>query len=622
MTAHQDPEPGVAFVRLSQSEVGEVDAQLRPAIEAIERVGGYVPAIEQGMSVEEIREAVRQDIAQALSSKPRRRWGEPIPGVIWELESASKRNKLREGFERCLGHVEDGRYKIIGIFDADRLTRDPDLDNRRIIGLGEQKGLVIASDSGDYHLDRRADRTKWRDQTNGARDFVERLRDKELVWHGELAAKGGYHGGQPPFGFRCVPAVGKRGKPGYRPRTLEVDEDELPRAKQAITDALAGRSLRAISLANQDMRTLRSTQALRRWLTDPAIAGWRAHCGEIVRQENGEPMQAWPGIASADEYWLLVARFPTGQPETGQPRTGSKYLLGGGRLRCPYCGHSYVGYRAADGRLRYHCPPPPAGCNKSGCQIPKVDRFAYDLVADVIEADAFARKTLASAGQENARELDLKNRRGHLERQKARYRADYEAGPENDGIDRHTFASLTAKANAELAKIEQEEALLLGSRRQDRTSQHTIEEIRQGFGIAKDQDPARRWRLPDRQDWIDTVLDYIEPQPGRAGPHFDPSKYVPHWQEGVDKDQADAVWQDLAARWNAKPPCPVEGCERLCEHRDYCGKHYRQRLRYGQPMPETVKQCALPGCQVTFEPKRHDQRYCSPRHRRLNRVTR
>ena len=49
-------EPAVAFVRLSQAEVGEVDAQLRPAVEAIEKVDGYVPAIEQGKTLEEIGE--------------------------------------------------------------------------------------------------------------------------------------------------------------------------------------------------------------------------------------------------------------------------------------------------------------------------------------------------------------------------------------------------------------------------------------------------------------------------------------------------------------------------------------------------------------------------------------
>jgi site-specific DNA recombinase len=543
------PRPAGAYLRLS--EPGEVERQLDAALEGIQRVGGYLPAIEQGMTVEEIEAAIRQDIVQGQHSQPRRKHGWPVPGVYWDLRSAYKRGVRRKGFERCLDDAEAGVFTILGLFDADRLTRDPDLDNKRIIDLGEQKGLVIASDSGDYFLAKPADQEKWRIETARARrESQQRAKRVQEVYDRKVRKGQRLRIGRRPFGWAPDRDT---------PLTREV-ADRLNASGQAWT--IKGRpsdggapvdikipfTPEADYLLDAGRRFADGVASLRRIVREWDAAGIRTTTGHAIDQSMLRKMLLKPRnelIFGPDLHRRIQAVLADSARRT-QQGTARKHLLSG-FLRCSFDPkHRMTGYvdvgrkhrkgRAAERKRAYHCSAPPAGCNGISRLADELERLVCELVCRLVEAEA---DILESASVEASdEERALHDRWEALALNIKRYTADYRAGtlsPE----DRNTF---TAEDQAEIEEIKGK----LAERKRGRIRKNVDrDKVRQRMGDAQHQDNLGP--LEERRALLAAYIQHIVLWPAvRGRKQFDPTKVEePVWQEDINTAKASAIWHEL-----------------------------------------------------------------------------
>jgi DNA invertase Pin-like site-specific DNA recombinase len=207
-----------------------------------------------------------------------------------------------------------------------------------------------------------------------------------------------------PYGYRVVD-----GK-------LRPDPDEAPVVRRIVTEFLAGTSLRGVATglnhdgiqcpnavkhdeavaAGRRVRPL----ATRRWsnatvravLLGPSLAALMSHNGQLVRDDNGDPISAGMGIVPLTERARILAEFErrgltvrnAKDPERIGKRTGGgrppKYLLTG-FVRCPRCTATMqrgMGRRGTDPAPTYRC-----AANGRGHQCPGVTIFADALEREV-----------------------------------------------------------------------------------------------------------------------------------------------------------------------------------------------------------------------------------------------
>jgi site-specific DNA recombinase len=207
-----------------------------------------------------------------------------------------------------------------------------------------------------------------------------------------------------PYGYRVVD-----GK-------LRPDPDEAPVVRRIVTEFLAGASLRGVAtglnrdgiqcpnavkhdeavVAGRRVRPL----ATRRWsnatvravLLGPSLAALMSHKGQLVRDDNGDPISAGVGIVTLTERARILAEFErrgltvrnAKDPGRIGKRTGGgrppKYLLSG-FVRCPRCTATMqrgMGRRGRDPAPTYRC-----AANGRGHQCPGVTIFADALEREV-----------------------------------------------------------------------------------------------------------------------------------------------------------------------------------------------------------------------------------------------
>lgn len=152
------------------------------------------------------------------------------------------------------------------------------------------------------------------------------------------AAADGLPYGRAPWGYHAP-----------TPRVWEPDPVESVRVKQAAESILAGGSLRQVLAQLQsDGHAPRDITALRRALSNPALAGLRVHQGAVVGKGN------WPPIISEEQHLKLVGRFEklsTLQTVGRKP----KHLLSG-IAECSVCGNKLRHRAYKDRNPNYTCP--------------------------------------------------------------------------------------------------------------------------------------------------------------------------------------------------------------------------------------------------------------------------
>ena len=109
----------------------------------------------------------------------------------------------RPEYERLLSDVRAGKVQAIVAWAADRLTRTP-TENEAIIVLAETYRVQLATVTGPVDLGTPAGRMHFRQLGIIARFESEHRGDRVAAWHDRVAARGGWHGGPRPFGYRYV----------------------------------------------------------------------------------------------------------------------------------------------------------------------------------------------------------------------------------------------------------------------------------------------------------------------------------------------------------------------------------------------------------------------------------
>jgi site-specific DNA recombinase len=246
--------------------------------------------------------------------------------------SAWQRSRKRPGWDALLKAIERGEIGAVIVWHGDRLARQP-WDMETLIRLVEDRGLLIASPSGERDLGNADDRfiirievaAQCRESDSTARR-VRRAREEE--------AKAGKRHGFEPYGWRS--AV----------------EGEVVR--EIVRRLLAGVSLRTIKadLNERGLRTPRGGQwtetQVRQIARRASNAGLRTHRGVVVGK--GE----WPPLVTEDEYDRIVRLLsePARKTTTGASR---KWLLSG-IATCGKCGGSMRRAKVTDKRAHiYRC---------------------------------------------------------------------------------------------------------------------------------------------------------------------------------------------------------------------------------------------------------------------------
>jgi hypothetical protein len=357
---------GAPYLRISEAKDGStlgVERQLPPIVEAFKRDNISIPAIDQGMTVEEIIEELRR--------------GNKVPGVFCDNDLSAYSGKWRPDYEQMLKEAEAGDWDVLGAWHADRFTRQP-IENERFIELAERYGIELKTATGQHDLSTPSGRMHFRMLGVVARYESEHKAERLKLKHDELAAAGKWHGGgRRPFGYAVVGSKlhGKRedctgsddDRCGLFKCHLEIVPSEAAEILAAAERVIKGGGKAPLTpiilrwTSELGVRAATSTTHLRAMLVNPRLAGLRrAPDGQLVKAD-------WPEIITRAQHEQLVAIL--GAPREPQPRPGGRnrpYLLSGFIHHADATKPCQARLRARPNRLgarAYTCDARAGGCN-------------------------------------------------------------------------------------------------------------------------------------------------------------------------------------------------------------------------------------------------------------------
>jgi DNA invertase Pin-like site-specific DNA recombinase len=255
--------------------------------------------------------------------------------------------KTRPGFEAMLGAVDRGEVDTIICWHVDRLYRSLK-DLERLIDIVDTHQVGIRTvNSGDIDLTNSTGRMLARILGSVARQESEHKGERHRRANKERAERGTWRAA----GWRVF---------GYTP-TGEPEPVEAAAVRQAITDALDGRSLRSIAAEwnKAGLRTPKgekrggggwSSLTLRRTLLRPVYAGRVIHQGQDVGAGQ------WEALVDEDTHRGLVAYLS--DPARRPAVTFERKHMGSGVYRCGRCGSPMYAMFPLPGRpMIYSCKP-------------------------------------------------------------------------------------------------------------------------------------------------------------------------------------------------------------------------------------------------------------------------
>ncbi len=391
----------------------------------------------------------------------------------------------------------------IAVWDCDRLSRNPDRDNLRIIELAEKFGVELATVCGEYDLSTSSGRMMFRIAGALARRESEHKAERLMLWNDQRVKDGMPHaGGTRPFGFQ---------RDG-----IDHDPAEAELIREAAERVLSGESMGAIVHDWHDRKITTPTgrpfhtTTLRRVLTNPRIAGLRVHRGEVIGEASWEP------IISRAEFERLRGLF-SGRPRQriGRPHT---YPYSG-VLRCGHknCGGRMTGSSRGAAQKAYGCER----CDRTWITARPVERFLDEAVIATLAGEEFAaslaEQMRAWATEDPATAAQLEADRRELARLK---------GQRNPKTGRPWFTIeewLIAKAPIE-ERIAAAEARLASKPDLAALADvaDTEEEIRAQWG---------RWSVEKKRRVLRAILEHVTVLPvGRGGRHLAENRLRPRWR--------------------------------------------------------------------------------------------
>jgi site-specific DNA recombinase len=303
--------------------------------------------------------------------------------------------RRRPAYERLLSDVRAGKVQAIVAWAADRLTRTP-VENEAIIVLAERYRVQLATVTGPVDLGTPAGRMHFRQLGIIARFESEHRGDRVAAWHDRVAAKGGWHGGPRPFGYRYAEGGG-----------LELDEAEAAEIRQAVAEILTGASLWSIARAWRYKGIVRPTShkaftvtQLDHLLRSERLAGWRVHRGARYPA-------AWPAILSGADHEALTAVLDNRGRQARRPRR----MLLTGILRCGHCGTAMRGApivgRRGQREPGYRCDEQAGGCGRTHRLAKPLDDFITEAVLVALATPALRERLERQQTDQAARDLSV-----------------------------------------------------------------------------------------------------------------------------------------------------------------------------------------------------------------------
>jgi site-specific DNA recombinase len=402
--------------------------------------------------------------------------------------------KPRPDYRRMLADIEAGAIDAIIVWKTSRLYRRLK-DLIELIDLFNEHGLTTIQTvkAGTIDLSTSAGRTTAvilaRIDQQASEDTSDLLRRQRL----QAAEMGWPHTtGARHFGFQQWVVKQERTKPvpgNAVPMRRVLKEQEW--AREAVARIVAGDSIRGVT-QDWNRRKIRTTtdgewrrQSLRKMLLSPTLAGYRAHNGAIIRNEDGTPMDAaWAPIVDRADWWEVVSIL-TDPGRTTTHGAGPAYLLSG-FVWCGGCGsrmRAKVEGRKREVQYRCESSRPHAPPGRLARQVALVDRQ--------VEQDLFDRIKLERLQATASLPDDDQDQSGQVYAELARLQGR---------LDRLDDSETTAEADGDARKVK-------SIRRVRTATEREMDELRSRLD-ARDGERVRA-RIPANLEsvWPDLSLD-------------------------------------------------------------------------------------------------------------------
>jgi DNA invertase Pin-like site-specific DNA recombinase len=303
--------------------------------------------------------------------------------------------KPRPEFERMMEDARAGRLDAILAYSTSRLTRRP-REFSDLIDLLKETGItldtVVSGQANFNTADGRAVAL-----TIAAWDAAEaeRIGERTTRKHQELREQGRMVGAR-SFGWAKADDGRLSG---------ELDEEEAAHVRAAAAHVLAGGSLTSLCRTWIE-RGITTTWgkpwkhgALRRMLTNPKVAGFRATKAGMVLDEHARPVQGqWTPILDVETWERVCAVLG----RRTKPRGGTRHLLGG-LLNCA-CGGVLWGMAGTD--YRSGLPTLNYACGR--CRATISDRKIRPLVEDAIVSSVLFGPVTGSQDETERKALEAR----------------------------------------------------------------------------------------------------------------------------------------------------------------------------------------------------------------------
>ncbi len=429
-------------------------------------------------------------------------------GKVFEVYTDNDKSGFkgeRPDFERMLIDAKEGRTRGIVVWDADRLSRDPDRDNGRIIELAEKHGIKLGTVTGEYDLATSNGKMMFRIAGALARRESEHKSERLMLRHDQKAAAGEHHGG----GVRPF---------GYEDDFVTVREDEANLIREAATRILDHQEHVAVVLHDWHRRGIVTTRGnpfktgpLKRMLRSPRIAGLRQHRGEVVGPAE------WPAIIDMTTRNRLLAFYGARKGAAGKKVGRPPMKLYAGLLVCGRCLGKMFPFNKGNAVQVYFCPK---GTDHSGCALqvnaPDLERVMEAKFFEWVTGPHFAAA---------------------LQRRMAAQLSD-DPTPERIEADREELSELGAILGTRFAEPQHfvRHAELEAGIQYYEERLASQPETTTLLTIPRASDELSRawasWSTPERQRVLRAVLIHVLVMPGVPG-HFRESRIVPIWRDGT-----------------------------------------------------------------------------------------
>ncbi|HEV7564516.1 MAG TPA: recombinase family protein, partial [Microbacteriaceae bacterium] len=217
--------------------------------------------------------AVDRQLADCRALAAGRGW--TVAEVYSDNDISAYRGKHRPAYERMLEDIEAGQRDAVIVYNLDRLTRRP-IELEQFTSICQRAGMTqFVTVTGDIDLGSGDGMLMARVLAAFAASESDKKSQRLKRKAREIAEAGRPNGGYlRPF--------------GYEKDQIAVVESEAVAIREVASRYLAGESLMSLTKWLQDNGVLSvagmpwRTTSLRQTLTNPRIAGLRAHNGEIV----------------------------------------------------------------------------------------------------------------------------------------------------------------------------------------------------------------------------------------------------------------------------------------------------------------------------------------------------